>query len=413
MTLQNHSKSRLPVTDGEHFFFEMGPIRPPSEGSDHSLLIRTTRNCAWNRCEFCGTYRGQKFSLRPVAEIKQDIDVARALYEELQTSAGNRGPFPGIGPEALRALWNGNPLIYGDNAGNLTQKWQNLHNVANWLNTGARTVFLQDADALIMRTGDLLEVLAYLKTVFPTVTRVTAYARSQSCYRKSLEELTQLRQAGLLRLHVGLESGCDAVLKRMKKGVSSLKQVEGGQKVVAAGISLCEYLMPGLGGREFSERHALDSAAVLSAINPAYIRLRTLALRAKSPLLAQSREGLFTELSEDEVVAEIALLVANLHCSSYLVSDQMSNLLYGVEGQLPQDKEKILEVIDAYLRKPEPERMVLRLRQRQRSFLAVYGSLPEDLEEQVEQAWDALRRGTPEAVTKVDAAIAALKEGFV
>ncbi|MDD2903858.1 MAG: radical SAM protein [Syntrophales bacterium] len=413
MTFQNHSKSRLPVYDGEHFFFEMGPIRPPSEGSDQSLLIRTTRNCCWNRCEFCGTYRGEKFSLRPVAEIKQDIDVAGVLYEELQTAAAHRGPFPGVGPEVVRALWVSNPQLFGDNTGNLTRKWQNLHNVANWLNSGARTVFLQDADALIMRTGDLLEVLSYLKATFPTVTRVTAYARSQSCYRKSLTELTDLRRAGLLRLHVGLESGCDAVLKRMKKGVGSLKQVEGGQKVVAAGISLCEYLMPGLGGKELSERHALDSAAVLSAINPAYIRLRTLALRSKSPLLSQSKEGLFTELSEDEVVAEIALLVANLHCSSYLVSDQMSNLLYGVEGQLPQDKEKILEVINAYLQKPEPERMAFRLRQRQRSFLAVYGSLPESLEEQVEQAWDALRREAPEAGAQVDAAIAALKEGFV
>ncbi|MBI4795834.1 MAG: radical SAM protein [Deltaproteobacteria bacterium] len=390
----------------------MGPIRPPSEGSDHSLLIRTTRNCSWNRCEFCGTYRGEKFSYRPVAEIKKDIEVARTLYEELQAVAA-RGGVREISSQAVRSLWAGNPRRYGESAGNLTLKWQNLHNVANWLHAGAKTVFLQDADALIMRTPDLLEVITYLRAAFPTVARVTAYARSQSCYRKSLEELSELRQAGLLRLHVGLESGCDAVLKRMKKGVSARKQVEGGQKVVAAGISLCEYLMPGLGGKDFSERHALDSAAVLTAINPAFIRLRSLALRRHSPLLAQSKEGLFTELSEDGVVAEIALLIANLHCHSYLVSDQMSNLLYGVEGQLPQDKEKILQVIDDYLQKPESERLAFRLRQRRRSFLAVYGSLPEPLEEKAELAWDALRRESPEARERVDAAIAALKEGFV
>jgi hypothetical protein len=389
----------------------MGPIRPPSEGSDHSLLLRTTRNCSWNRCEFCGTYRGQKFSLRTVAEIKKDIDVARAVSEELQTVAANGGR--GLSPEAVAALWASNPGVYGEGSGHLTLKWQNLHNVANWLSTGARTVFLQDADALIMRTADLLEVLSYLRAVFPTVSRVTAYARSQSCYRKSQEELAELRKAGLLRLHVGLESGCDAVLKRMKKGVSARKQVEGGQKVVAAGISLCEYLMPGLGGRELSERHALDSAAALNAINPAFIRLRTLALRRHSPLLAQSREGLFAELSEDEVVAELSLLVANLQGNSYLVSDQMSNLLYGVEGQLPQDKEKILQVIEDYLQRPEPERLAFRMRQRQRSYLAVYGSLSEPLEEKVEQAWAALRREAPEARERVDAAIAALKEGFV
>jgi hypothetical protein len=411
ISLKLQDNRRLAI-DGENFFFEMGPIRPPSEGSDHSLLIRTTRNCSWNRCEFCGTYRGEKFSYRPVVEIKKDIEVARALYEELQTVAP-RGWVGGISPEAVRALWAGNPRRYGESCGNLTLKWQNLHNVANWLNAGAKTVFLQDADALIMRTADLLEVITYLRVAFPTVERVTAYARSQSCYRKSLEELTELRQAGLLRLHVGLESGCDAVLQRMKKGVSAWKQVEGGQKVMAAGISLCEYLMPGLGGKDLSERHALDSAAALTAINPAFIRLRSLALRRHSPLLAQSKEGLFTELSEDGVVAEIALLVANLHCQSYLVSDQMSNLLYGIEGQLPQDKEKILQVIDDYLQTPESERLAFRLRQRRRSFLTVYGSFPEPLEEKVEAAWDALRREAPDARERVDAAIAALKEGFV
>ncbi|MHB8069977.1 MAG: radical SAM protein [Desulfobaccales bacterium] len=391
----------------------MGPIRPPSEGSDHSLLIRTTRNCSWNRCEFCATYRGEKFGYRQVKDIKKDIDVARALQEELQTAAAAQGRAGWITQDVIRGVWGTNPHLYGEDTGNLTLKWQNLHNVAHWLAAGARTVFLQDADALIMRTPELLEVLNYLQSAFPTVERVTAYARSRSCRRKSLEELIELRQAGLLRLHVGLESGCDAVLERMKKGVTAREQVEGGQKVVAAGISLCDYLMPGLGGKDLSQRHALDSAAVLNEINPDFIRLRSLALRRHSPLLAQAQEGLFTELSEDEVAAEIGLLIAHLQCGSYLVSDQMANLLYGVEGRLPGDKEKMLQVIDAYLQKPEPERLAFRLRQRWRSFLAVYASLPEPLEQQVEQAWDALRREAPEARDRVDAAIAALKEGFV
>jgi hypothetical protein len=395
---------------GEKFFFEMGPIRPPSEGSDHSLLIRITRNCSWNRCVFCATYQGQKFSYRPFPEIRRDIDVARALHDELKALAGKQR---GITPEMLRVLWGGNHRLQEGNPEHRTLRWQNLHNVANWINSGARTVFLQDADALIMRTPDLLAVLNYLRETFPTVERVTAYARSQSLARKSPEELAALRAAGLARLHVGLESGCDEVLQRMRKGVLAQKQVEAGRKVVAAGISLCEYLMPGLGGRELSMRHALDSASALNAINPDFIRLRTLALRRHSPLLAQAREGLFSELPEDEVVAEIALLVSHLECSSYLVSDQMSNLLYGVEGQLPGEKERLLEVIREYLRKPEPERLAFRLRQRRRSYLAVYGALPEPLEQTVEEAWDALRRDAAEARELVDRAIAALKEGFV
>jgi len=413
MTSPHLQDNRRLDFDGEKFCFEMGPIRPPSEGNDHSLLIRTTRNCSWNRCEFCATYRGEKFGYRQVRDIKRDIDVARALREELQTVAASGGRSGWITPDVIRTVWGSNPHLYGEDSGNLTLKRQNLHNVANWLAAGARTVFLQDADALIMRTPELLEILVYLKTAFPTVERVTAYARSRSCHRKSLAELTELRQAGLVRLHVGLESGCDAVLERMKKGVTAREQVEGGQKVVAADISLCDYLMPGLGGKDLSERHAIDSAAALTEINPDYIRLRSLALRRNSPLLAQTQEGLFTELSEDEVVAEIALLIANLQGGSYLVSDQMANLLYAVEGQLPRDKEKMLQVIDAYLQKPEPERLAFRLRQRWRSFAAVYGSLPGPLEQQVEQAWDALRREAPEARARVDAAISALKEGFV
>jgi len=413
MILRNHPEPSPAVPAGENFSFEMGPIRPPSEGNDHSLLIRTTRNCSWNRCEFCATYRGEKFGYRQVKAIKRDIDVARALQEELRAVAADLGRPGWITHDVIRTVWGRNPHLYGEDSGNPTLKWQNLHNVANWLSTGARTVFLQDADALIMRTPELLEILNYLQAAFPTVERVTAYARSRSCHRKSLAELTELRHAGLVRLHVGLESGCDAVLERMKKGVTAREQVEGGQKVVAAGISLCDYLMPGLGGKDLSERHARDSAAVLTEINPDFIRLRSLALRRNSPLLAQSKEGLFTELSEDEVVAEIALLIANLQCGSYLVSDQMANLLYAVEGRLPQDKEKMLQVIDDYLQKPEPERLAFRLQQRWRSFLSVYGSLPEPLEQQVQEAWDALRRGVPEARARVDAAISALKEGFV
>lgn len=413
MTFPNPEDNRRLAADDANFFFEMGPIRPPSEGSDHSLLIRTTRNCSWNRCEFCATYRGEKFGYRQVEDIKKDINVARVLQEELQTAAAARGRAGWITQDVIRGVWGGNPLLYGEKSGNLTLKWQNLHNVANWLAAGGRTVFLQDADALIMRTPELLAILGYLQSAFPTVERVTAYASSRSCRRKSLDELRELRQAGLVRLHVGLESGCDAVLARMKKGVTAREQVEAGQKVVAAGISLCDYLMPGLGGKDLSQRHALDSAAVLNEINPDFIRLRTLALRRHSPLLAQAREGLFTELSEDEVVAEIALLITNLHGNSYLVSDQMSNLLYAVEGQLPGDKEKMLQVINAYLQKPEAERLALRLQQRWRSFLAVYGSLPEPLEEQVQEAWDALRGEAPEARERVDAAISALKEGFV
>ncbi len=402
----------MQATDPTNFFFEMGPIRPPSEGRDYSLLLRTTRNCAWNRCEFCPTYRGQKFGYRKVAGIKRDIDVAKTLHDEIKEFAA-RGPGGRITQDVLRAIWEANPQIYREAAGNLALKWQNLVNLANWINSGAVTVFLQDADAFIMLTPHLVETLAYLKETFPTIARVTAYGRSKSVARKSPEELAQIRQAGLVRLHVGLESGCDEVLARMKKGVTAREQVDAGRKAVAAGISLSEYVMPGLGGKELSERHARDSAAVLNEINPDFIRLRSLVLRRHSPLAAQSRNGQFTELGEDEIVEEIGLLIENLHCRSYLASDQMANLLYEVEGRLPEDKEAMLRTIGDYRRKSPEERLAFRLSRRVQSFLAVYGILEPELHQKVEEAREALRLGRPEAGMKTEAAVSALKEGFV
>jgi hypothetical protein len=397
----------------ENFFYEMGPIRPPSEGQDHSLLLRTTRNCPWNRCRFCSTYQGQKFSFRKVPEIQQDLQVIKAIYDKLLDAAQPSGLAGRVTQDAVRRVWAGQPELYGENAGPATLKWQNLVNVANWINSGAKTVFLQDADALVMRTPDLVAVLAYLKELFPTVTRVTAYARSKSLARKSMEELAQIRAAGLVRLHVGLESGCDAVLAAMKKGVTAREHVGGGQKAVAAGFSLCEYVMPGLGGPALSRRHALDTAQVLNEINPDFIRLRSLALRRGSPLLESWKKGGFDELPEDEMVRETGWLIEHLHCTAYLTSDQMSNLLWEVEGQLPRDKEKMLHLIDEYLTKPVGERLTFRLHRRLRSYTAVYGSLEPRLEEMVQAAREAITKDRPDAPARTDAAINALKEGFV
>jgi len=413
---QAHLESRLKIMDPEDFFFEMGPIRPPSEGQDHSLLIRPTRNCSWNLCTFCATYKGEKFSYRKVEAIKQDIQVAKTLHDEILGVSHRLGFNGRIGRQVVAAILEANPQVYGEGAAaaeTLARRHQNLVNVANWLGSGAKTVFLQDADALIMRTPDLLEIIRYLKETFPTLARVTAYARSKSCARKSSAELAELHQAGLSRLHVGLESGCEAVLKFVRKGVTAGEQLEGGLKVKEAGISLSEYVMPGLGGRQWSQPHALDSAALLSDLDPDFIRLRSLALRRHSPLLAQAQAGEFAELLEDQVVEEIGSFIEKLHCRAYVASDQMANLLFGVEGQLPQDKEKMLKVITSYLTMLPMERLAFRLSQRLRSFLAVYGCLTLEVSEKVGEAREALKKESLDAEAKVNAAIAALKEGFV
>ncbi|PIV22449.1 MAG: hypothetical protein COS40_05850, partial [Deltaproteobacteria bacterium CG03_land_8_20_14_0_80_45_14] len=208
MIYQTNLVYQMNIMDPKNFFYEMGPIRPPSEGRDSSLLIRATRNCPWNKCEFCPTYKNVKFESRRAEEIKKDIYVVKKLSEEIK-EASWRFAFAGkVNQEVVRAIFQGNPEIYQGDL-NSELKLQNLMNVANWLASGAKTVFLQDANTLIMRTPELIEVIKSLKENFPTIERVTSYARAKTCAKKSLEELKGLHEAGLSRLHVGLESGYD------------------------------------------------------------------------------------------------------------------------------------------------------------------------------------------------------------
>jgi len=396
--------------------YDIGPIRPPSEGKDHSLLIRATRNCPWNRCLFCPVYKGQKFEYRAVAEIKEDVDTARSLEEELKKASWRLG----LGGRMTNAVLNdfvvGNSRLYEKQPGDsreFSARLNSLSNVANWMASGGKTVFLQDADTLIMRTPELTELLRYIKKNFPSVERITSYARARTLARKSLEELKLLHEAGLSRLHVGMESGSDEVLEYMEKGVTAAEIISGGQKAVAAGISLSEYIMPGLGGKRWSEVHASESARVLNQVNPDFIRIRSLAV-GKALLLGEKLEsGDFQPLDEDETIEEIALLIRGLDCQSYVVSDQVVNLLWEVEGQLPRDKQRMLDVISSYLSKDLRNRLRFRLERRRRSFFAVYGGFPAEIEEKVECANRAIEADLPQAAQKVDEAIEALKRGFV
>jgi len=400
------------VKDPKGFYFEMGPIRPPSEGQAQSLLIRATRNCPWNRCEFCPIYKNVKFEYRKVEEIKKDIDVAKAIADALKTASWRFGLAGKVSNEVVRAIVQGNPEVYQRDS-NSELKLQNLINVANWLASGAKTCFLQDANTLIIRTPELIEIMKYLKETFPTIERLTSYARSKTCAKKSLQELKDLKEAGLSRLHVGLESGCDEVLEFMQKGVTAEEHISGGKKVVESGISLSEYVMPGLGGRKWSEKHALESARVLNEINPDFVRIRSLIVRKNSPLREKRESGQFEELSEDEVVNEIGLFIESLNCSSFVASDQMSNLLFEVEGKLPGDKEKILEAIKQYKNKSFMEKLKFRLEHRLQSYLGVYGGLAPELNQKIQEAQESIQKESPQAEAKTNQAIAALKEGFV
>ncbi len=317
--------------------FEIGPIRPPSEA--YSILLRITRNCPWNRCAFCSTYRDQKFSRRTVDEIKADIDGMHSIALRLSEASVQQGLDGRVSEEVLTEARADDPTPESY-----------YRQVAFWMQYGMRTAFLQDANSLIMNTQDLVEILRHLKARFPFIERVTSYARAKTVSKKSPEELSELRAAGLTRLHIGMESGCDGVLELISKGVTAEEHILAGRKAMDAGFDLSEYYMPGLGGESFSRENALESARVLSAINPTFIRLRSTVPLPGTPLADIMAAGEWVPLSEDGKVREIRLFVENLgDITSTIKSDHMMNLLEDVEGSMPADRGRILSVIDRYL----------------------------------------------------------------
>ncbi len=337
-------------------YIEQGPIRPPSEAS--SLLIRVTRNCPWNKCAFCATYKGKKFSRRALEEVMRDVDTVHDIARQIKLLSFQRGYGGRVNDSVVRE------------AG---ARYGHLHyHVAAWLYFGGKTVFLQDANSLILKAADLAQIIKYIRKVFPSVERVTTYARANTAARKTEEELQELREAGLSRIHMGMESGCDAVLQVVQKGITAADLLEAGRKIRKAGISLCWYIMPGLGGREYSREHALDTAALINQVNPDYIRFRTLSVLENTPLYEMMRSGRFTPLDEDEIVREQRLLLESLQgVTTTVVSDHILNLLQELEGTLPGDRDKLLGIIDRYLALPPGEKANYQLGRR----AGIYSSL--------------------------------------
>lgn len=314
--------------------FEQGPIRPPSEA--HSLLVRVTRNCPWNRCAFCHVYKGARFSLRPAEHVKRDIDAVHKHVEALQQISDGKGRVQraalvrlaeGVAPEELQVL-----------------------NVAwRWFTAGMESVFLQDANSLVIKPADLVAILQHLKERFPWVQRVTSYARSHTLARIKDEDLALMREAGLSRIHTGLESGSDKVLAMVHKGVTKEIHVRAGLKVRRAGMELSEYYMPGLGGKALWKEHALETADALNQINPDFIRLRTLAIPDRSPLAEEYQAGRFEPCSDALVVREILTFIENLAgVTSVIKSDHILNLL-DLHGTMPQDQGRMADLLRAFL----------------------------------------------------------------
>ncbi|NMD03644.1 MAG: radical SAM protein [Bacteroidales bacterium] len=331
--------------------FEVGPIRPPSEA--RSLLLRVTRNCPWNKCKFCGLYKGTKFSIRPKEHVIKDIDLVKRWTDLFKAA------------EHVDA--HTRMIMINDLKDELGEEQSWLYNYAyGWYQSGMKSIFLQDSNSLVIKPDDLIEIITHIKKQFPETERITSYARSETVVRISDEDLKRMDDAGLNRIHIGMETASDTVLKLVDKGTTKANHILAGQKVKAAGIELSEYYMPGLGGNEYSDLNALETADALNRINPDFIRIRTLAVTDRSPLKEDYEQGIFTRTNDTKMIEELLLMIKNLEgiTSTIISSDHIINLLPEAEGRLPKDKEKIIAALKRYLDLPESEKIIYRIGRR-------------------------------------------------
>lgn len=334
--------------------FRIGPIRPPSEAN--SLLIQVTNGCTWNKCRFCQLYRHTKFKAYSADSIRADIDNIAYWAERVRMYARK-------GTSAF--AWD----IEGINAelSNMTDAddRQCMYTVANWLIAGGENVFLQDGNSTALSSGRLSDVLRYLRQVFPQIKRITSYGRAENLSRSTAEEFAELKAAGLDRIHSGFETGSDAVLQRINKGVTQEQQIRAGRAIKAGGIELSIYFMPGVGGKDLSETNAEGTAEVINAVNPDFVRVRTAAIKPGTELYQDWQEGKFELCSDDDKVREIRRVIELASgVDTHIVSDHMINLLQNVEGNITADREEMLQRIDDYLEQPEADRRVFQLLRR-------------------------------------------------
>ncbi len=263
-------------------------------------MIQATVGCPHNRCTFCMVYKnGPGYRARDVKNIKADISEACDRY-------GNR----------------------------------------------VQTLFFPAGNTIAMKTDDLCEILSFAKEKFPTLQRITVYGSSQYIHKKGPNGLRRLADAGLTRIHAGLESGDDVTLKRIKKGTTGKEQIEAGRWTMDAGIELSLYVILGIGGKERTVCHARETAGVLNKIGPDFIRLRTFVPKINTPLLADVQSGSFQMLGPHDILHEAAMLIEGIRASSLLTSDHYTNYI-NLEGRLPEEKQQLLAKIATALKRDE------------------------------------------------------------
>ena len=274
--------------------YEGNIFRPPGEWK--SYLLQCTIGCSYNKCTFCGMYKDKSFRVRPLKDILEDIDMAKAYYGDI------------------------------------------------------KRVFLCDGDAIIMRQDELLAILEKLYQSFPSLEKVTTYAGPKSTMTKTPEQLRELRRAGLIRTYLGVESGSDEVLKATNKGVNAQEMLEAGLRLTEAGFDLWDIILIGLAGPgEASTRHAIQTAELINKMKPRHLSAMTYMVADGTPMAEDVDAGRFQVLSPDETQREIRTLIEHLETGPlHFTSNHASNYL-PLKGTLPDDKEHLLSLIDAAL----------------------------------------------------------------
>lgn len=291
-------------------------IRPPSEWKSYFLPI--TSGCSNNTCTFCGYY-GCSLQMREVQDVVREID-ALAVYMQ----HGVR--LPDI-----------SDIVYL-----IAQRWD------------GKRVFLQDGDALVYPFPKLVTVLKHLNERFPDLEKTSAYATAQDILRRSTAELEELQQLKLGMLYLGVESGDNEVLQKIAKGVNYDQMVEAGRRAEEAGIALSVSVILGLGGVEGNQRHALETARILTDIDPEYAGALTLTLVPGTPLYQQAQQGSFHPISPLQSLGELELMIENSSFTDCFFSSMHASNYFSVRGRLPHDKERMLGELRHVLARKDP-----------------------------------------------------------
>jgi radical SAM superfamily enzyme YgiQ (UPF0313 family) len=298
-------------------FIRPNIIRPPSERESYFLPL--TRGCSNHSCSFCNYYYGSKLQFRDVDEVKAEID-ALALYAQ-------RGVWLPTVSDAVRAAawgWDG------------------------------KKVFLQDGDALVYPFPKLKTVLEHLNERLPALERIGTYATPQDLLRTSGAELAELKRLKLGIVYMGVESGDDELLRKVGKGATHDEVVEAGRKTREAGITLSVTVILGLGGVEGSARHALETARILTRIDPEYAGALTLTLVPGVPLHREWEQGRFSLISPLESLKELIAIIEHSSFTDCFFSSMHASNYFSVRGKLPEDKDKMLSALKKVVEKSDP-----------------------------------------------------------